>query len=564
MTFYDRLAFPGDDCIRVFTIHGDHYHAEIELSVEIVQLSARPEPNFSALSYTWSEPLEETDPAYRAYDCSQCIILCDGHRLPIQQNLHEALQQLRRMGDHSAWWIDAISINQHDDDERNTQLALMPRIYHEAGMVFVWLGQEDETISEVIRVQDLLANDSAILADLMDPWALDSRHHTQHISLHAMLEGTEASLMRFFKRRWFGRVWTLQEILMPRIVRAFCGSTEVDIGAIVWYAGPLLKAYASVNTVLFEKSTMQGLGGAACISAWLTLTWRGGGFGSRAFMRYPRIDKELRIPRTYKWLVALELLVHESRQRLCSKLEDKIIAPLAFALYRDFVPGTEEAFQPIAHYARSLLDIRTSTAELYQSFTVFLLKSMGNLDVLSRCQMEMPSLHSDPDAERIHHLPSWVPRYNTAGSASLIDSLLLYRFDAARYLGSYKFNESDAATSELAVHAIMLGRIAEVSQYTAPADTVASWLSYVQKDAAIPPFEQFTQRSDLAQTLFDQVGTRLEDCVTAERKAKANFGELLRNNLSITTLIQVNTVVSIKTYTWLMPLVSADFTQFIG
>lgn len=57
MAFCDRHEFPGDDFIRVYTIHEGHHHqhAEIALSVEIVQLSARPRPVFNTLSYTWDE-----------------------------------------------------------------------------------------------------------------------------------------------------------------------------------------------------------------------------------------------------------------------------------------------------------------------------------------------------------------------------------------------------------------------------------------------------------------------------------------------------------------------------
>lgn len=68
-------------------------------------------------------------------------------------------------------------------------------------MVFLWQGQEVETISIVIRVQGLLANNSVILAELKYPWALDSWTHTHDFSAHAMLDGTGATMTRFIRRR---------------------------------------------------------------------------------------------------------------------------------------------------------------------------------------------------------------------------------------------------------------------------------------------------------------------------------------------------------------------------
>jgi hypothetical protein len=71
-------------------------------------------------------------------------------------------------------------------------------------------------------------------------------------------------------------------------------------------------------------------------------TFPPGGFGERAFLRYHKIDYKETIPRTFKWLVGLELLVHEARQRECSNPKDWIIARLGFALHKKFVPDMEK------------------------------------------------------------------------------------------------------------------------------------------------------------------------------------------------------------------------------
>lgn len=145
----------------------------------------------------------------------------------------------------------------------------------------------------------------------------------------------------------------------------------------------------------------------------------------------------MEIPRTFKWLVALELFVHEARQRNCSKLEDTILAPLAFALHKEFVPKTP-GFVPLASEAHRMVNCRFSVMELYPKFTQFMIDSMANLDVLSRAHRDV--LRNDTTEEL--NLPSWVPPFQQAGTTSLIDDLLFTQYNAAIHLGPYRKAES--------------------------------------------------------------------------------------------------------------------------
>ena len=127
--------------------------------------------------------------------------------------------------------------------------------------------------------------------------------------------------------------------------------------------------------------------------------------------------------------MALELLVHEAKQRECSKANDRIIAPLEFALHEKFLQdrerfrGVEIEIQRIISGCQSI-----STQELYCRFTHFMISKMGNLDILSRA-------HGEQDTNLELDLPSWVPPFHTAGSTSLIDELLVTQYDAAKHLG---------------------------------------------------------------------------------------------------------------------------------
>ena len=51
-------------------------------------------------------------------------------------------------------WIDAIYINQEDDDEKERQVQSMAKIYAKASRVIVWLGtaaaNSDDAIKEIL------------------------------------------------------------------------------------------------------------------------------------------------------------------------------------------------------------------------------------------------------------------------------------------------------------------------------------------------------------------------------------------------------------------------------
>jgi hypothetical protein len=120
-------------------------------------------------------------------------------------------------------------------------------------------------------------------------------------------------------------------------------------------------------------------------------------------------------------------------------LEDKVIAPLAFALHDAFVPGTPD-FHLLANEARKLLNYTSSVTELYLKFTRFMTNSMANLDILSR--VDRAILPNNMMPSHVLDLPSWVPSFNEAGTTSLIDDILFTKYNAAGYLGPYQEVES--------------------------------------------------------------------------------------------------------------------------
>jgi hypothetical protein len=169
---------------------------------------------FKALSYTWGNPV------------TKHIILCESKTIGVTCNLWSALRQLRHETEERVFWIDALCINQKDDAERSSQVALMSRIYRDA-QVFIWLGDEDAHTWEALR----LAHQLAKLAG--GEWNLDRATLSKKTQIDKMLptqllppakHPSWKYLEDIFWKPWFFRAWIIQEIVLAKTLTIIIGS----------------------------------------------------------------------------------------------------------------------------------------------------------------------------------------------------------------------------------------------------------------------------------------------------------------------------------------------------
>ena len=173
------------------------------------------EPNYEALSYTWGS----VDRPIAARVLSRQHSAEAFESLLIGQNLACALRHLRFTDQPRTLWVDAICINQDDQDERNAQVKHMGSIFARAARVVVWLGPEGKDSKDALPVLQYLSEQVEPTVDNFrapSPNATEPEWHDRGYLL-PYDEETWSALIAFFKRDWFRRVWVVQEVRLANL-----------------------------------------------------------------------------------------------------------------------------------------------------------------------------------------------------------------------------------------------------------------------------------------------------------------------------------------------------------
>ena len=181
-------------------------HEDGHIACDIVHTDTNS--SYRALSYTWG-----------ALDGYGHLVLIQGRYSHIRHNLWTFLQYARVHHPRRAIWIDAISINQDDVEERNHQVHMMSEVYLRTDEVLVWLGpQADSLVVYTMRKMHAYRNPSGGLLGLST----------------GIKSSADADFWRRFLRiceaDYWTRVWVLQELLQPPNGRIIQGAYSVSFG----------------------------------------------------------------------------------------------------------------------------------------------------------------------------------------------------------------------------------------------------------------------------------------------------------------------------------------------
>ncbi|KAI1131452.1 hypothetical protein F5Y10DRAFT_286824 [Nemania abortiva] len=177
---------------------------------------------YEAVSYTWgsSEKLH--------------AITIQGRELGVTNNLWRVLRILRQPETDRYLWVDAISINQGSPTERGHQVQRMREIYSAADRVLFCLGGASTDSTEIFMasVVDLQKEVDGFRWHPSDArWKYAWRKVQQRM---CVLYGNEyeqhqrEGLEHILNRKWFRRVWILQEVAKARRAQLYYGASSVS------------------------------------------------------------------------------------------------------------------------------------------------------------------------------------------------------------------------------------------------------------------------------------------------------------------------------------------------
>ncbi|KAI5460152.1 heterokaryon incompatibility protein-domain-containing protein [Mariannaea sp. PMI_226] len=189
---------PHNDSIRLVTLLPGKGESKVQCSLTAVRLSDNPK--YEALSYTWGDP-----------KFPRRSISLDGDNFVVRDNLWWALVYLRHPTEPRVLWIDAISIDQKNISERNSQVKLMGLIFSQASSVVIWLGRA----TTGSRLSMALLNEVASSSGSTDESVL---------KMITSRPGVERKLRRLFHLRlYWTRQWILQEAILAKDITIHCG-----------------------------------------------------------------------------------------------------------------------------------------------------------------------------------------------------------------------------------------------------------------------------------------------------------------------------------------------------
>lgn len=206
---YSLPPLPFETSFRLLWLLPGKLDETIRCEIHVNNL--RSLPSFFAVSYTWAD--DDGD------DRKLAQIFIHNKTFRVTKNCDTVLRRLREWSANVYVWIDAVCIDQDNDMERGHQVKLMPQIYHQARKVFVYVGEHDDESHKAIMDLNIPGQNPVFLGT---KW--------------------RAMWRAISTRKYFTRLWIIQEIALARRAIVFCGDSFFD-----W------KDITSHNTIDIER-----------------------------------------------------------------------------------------------------------------------------------------------------------------------------------------------------------------------------------------------------------------------------------------------------------------------
>ena len=287
----------------------------------------------------------------------------------VRPNLSDALRHLRDYADESPnesrkepqttiLWIDAICINQKDQDEKSLQVATMAKIYQHADGVFVWLGKEGDESNMGMEFVE----------------RIPKLEQQGMLSVKGSSAQQWSAFVSLMKREWFSRRWVVQELALADTVYLACGDRFVNWEQFVVAVEFFIASFDTITALYNEKSAdfKQKLLSLGDVQA------SGAGKMISVTNEYVRSSRER--------LKSLEALVSELTMFEVGDPRDTIYALMALA--GDIPNGSARPSRiwrsEAASRATFEADYSKNILQVYKDFIAFCVIGSESLDILCR------------------------------------------------------------------------------------------------------------------------------------------------------------------------------------
>ncbi|KAG0647797.1 Heterokaryon incompatibility protein [Hyphodiscus hymeniophilus] len=210
--------------IRLLSLARETQDEENVLSLKLEKFSLHEAPRFTSLSYAWGVPE------------FSCQVKVNGQTLFITQNLHMALVRVLRWNQRLYLWADGVCINQLDNEERSSQVAIMGEIYSRATRTAAYLGDLSSSDEDTEGKAEHSA--FALMNILSRIWENDPEHALRSTDDWDALQIPNTrdiwiSMLSIWTQPWFARAWVLQEVVLAREVYVFFGEAVSNLESLM-------------------------------------------------------------------------------------------------------------------------------------------------------------------------------------------------------------------------------------------------------------------------------------------------------------------------------------------
>lgn len=191
--------------------------------------------------------------------------LANDESIPITDSLARALPFISEQSRTGYLWIDQININQKDNAERGSQVALMGEIYGRCMRCLIWIDCDPSIAGKSDFSLAWSSGTGDVIRQLMKTFQLGSNHEllqpgpsiARSPSPLAAARAVTDHMLWFLRHPWFTRTWVHQEFVLPNEAYFLIGDFELpghELERVFQLGTPQSSAWYSAFHTAFDRS----------------------------------------------------------------------------------------------------------------------------------------------------------------------------------------------------------------------------------------------------------------------------------------------------------------------